>query len=103
MVRTSICALVLALIAMIAVSPAFAATNCATRDTVIERLAAGYGETRQSVALAANNVVVETFASLSTGTWTLTITQPGGSTCIVASGQSFELVTESLAKQGEKL
>jgi len=103
MVRTSICALVLALIAMIAVAPAFAATNCAPRETVIERLAEVYGETRQSVALATNNAVVETFASLSTGTWTITLTQPDGLTCIVASGQSFELVTESLAKQGEKL
>ena len=39
------------------------ARNCAPRDVVVERLASGYGETRQSVGLGANNAMVEVFAS----------------------------------------
>lgn len=70
--------------------------NCAPHQTVVERLAAGYGESRQSIALGANNTVVEVFASLETGSWTITVTSPGGPTCLVASGQAFEHVVEAL-------
>lgn len=79
-------------------APAFAqnAANCGNRTQVVERLAEGYGETRQSIGLGANNRVVEVFASLETGTWTITVTMPNGMTCLVASGQAFEAVSEDL-------
>ena len=64
--------------------------NCADRERVVERLASAYGESRQSIGLAPKNSVVEVFASLETGTWTITVTTPAGVTCLVASGQSFE-------------
>jgi hypothetical protein len=47
--------------------------NCADHAMVVERLASGYGETRQSIGLGADNTVVEVFASLDTGTWTITV------------------------------
>lgn len=70
--------------------------SCAPREKVIERLADGFGETRHSVGLGANNVVVETFASSETGTWTITVTMPTGMTCLVASGQAFETASVAL-------
>lgn len=70
--------------------------NCGPRDAVVERLAEGYGESRQSMGLGANNAVVEVFASEETGTWTITVTTPNGLTCLVASGQSFETLAEAL-------
>lgn len=75
-------------------------SNCAPREAVIERLAEGYGETRQSVGLGTNNAVVEVFASDETGSWTITVTAPGGLTCLVASGQSFEKLAEALPEKG---
>lgn len=71
--------------------------TCAMRQHVIERLASAYGETRQSVGLGANNQVVEVFASAATGTWTITVTTPNGLTCLVASGQAYEAVTDGTA------
>lgn len=70
---------------------------CAARDQVIERLASAYGETRQSIGLGTNNQVVEVFASLETGTWTITVTNPRGLTCLVASGRAFESLREAAA------
>ena len=69
---------------------------CAPHDVVVERLASGYGESRQAIALGANNSVVEVFASEESGSWTITVTMPGGPTCLVASGQAFEMVAEAL-------
>ncbi|MGO4914074.1 hypothetical protein [Pseudogemmobacter sp. W21_MBD1_M6] len=64
--------------------------RCADRAHVLSRLADAYGETRQSIGLASNNSVLETFASATTGTWTITVTSPDGTTCLVASGRAFE-------------
>lgn len=81
---------------MAAPSVAQPSGNCATRDRVVTRLAEGYGETRQSIGLGANNSIVEVFASSETGTWTITVTTPAGLTCLVASGQAFEAISEGL-------
>lgn len=77
--------------------------NCADRETVVDRLAEGYGESRQSMGMGANNSVIEIFASIETGTWTITVTLPNGQTCLVASGQSFERLDEELTPAGIRL
>jgi len=77
------------------------ARNCGQRDAVLSRLAEGYGESRQSMGLGANNAVMEVFASSETGSWTITVTMPNGLTCLVASGQSFEELVEALPENGD--
>ena len=77
--------------------------NCSSRDQVIERLATKYGESRQSIGMAPKGRVVEVFASLETGTWTITVTMPNGITCLVASGQSFENLSEPVEPAGIRL
>lgn len=83
-------------------APAAAQTarNCAPREVVVERLAGTYGESRQAMGLGANNAVVEVFASPESGTWTITVTLPSGVTCLMASGQAFETLVESLPPEG---
>lgn len=76
------------------------ARNCGPRELVVTRLAEGYGETRQSMGLGANNAVIEVFASEESGTWTITVTSPSGVTCLVASGQAFEELAEALPAKG---
>ena len=75
--------------------------NCGPRTVVVERLADGYGETRQSVGIGADNSMVEVFASETTGSWTILMTTPTGVTCLVASGQAFEEVAEALPAKGD--
>ncbi|SDX16389.1 hypothetical protein [Litoreibacter albidus] len=69
---------------------------CADRAAVITKLTGQFGETRRSIGLAANNGIVELHASSDTGTWTITVTHPNGMTCLVAAGNSFEVVEEQL-------
>ncbi|WP_353339939.1 hypothetical protein [Pelagimonas sp. KU-00592-HH] len=73
--------------------------NCAPRDVVLERLSDSYGETRQAIGLGANNAIVEVFAA-ETGSWTITVTFPNGATCLVASGQAYETLAETLPAKG---
>ena len=72
------------------------AQTCSDRETMVRHLAEGWGESRVSVALDAGNSMVEVFASAETGTWTLTVTRPGGPTCMIASGHAFEALAEPL-------
>ena len=74
--------------------------NCAPRESVVERLANDYGETRQSVGLA-DGGMVEIFAS-ATGSWSILVTTPDMMTCLVASGQSWEQVASVIEPQGDE-
>lgn len=78
-----------------------AQSACAPRDSVLERLTQSYGETRQSIGLGSNDALVEVFASPETGSWTITVTMPDGTTCLVASGQAFETLAEATPPKGK--
>ena len=78
-----------------------AAPQCAQRPQVIDILAQKYGETRRSIGIAANNTVMEVYASAETGSWTITVTMPDGVTCLMASGQGYEPVAGELPAKGD--
>ena len=80
---------------------AFAGSNCAGRDVVLHELASKYHETRHAIGIAAETAMMELFAAPDTGTWTITITTPDGTTCLIASGSGFEQVTEVLPAPGD--
>jgi len=77
------------------------AAQCADHATVVATLAQTYGETRQSIGLTDDNSVVEVFASLETGTWTITVTRPGGPTCLAAAGRAYQTMNEALPPAGQ--
>lgn len=83
--------------------PAYAQTQCGPRADVVERLADGYGEVAQSVAIAGSGRMAEVYANLDTGTWTWTVTTPQGLMCLVASGTSYEAVDDPVQPTGERL
>jgi hypothetical protein len=85
---------------ILATHAAHAAPQCGPRAAVLAHLATKFSETRQSVGLAANNMVMEVHASLETGSWTITVTSADGTTCLVASGQGYEAVAEDLPAKG---
>lgn len=87
---------------LIAAQHAFGqARNCADHAHVVARLAERYGESRQAIGLAANNSVMELFASPESGTWTLTVTIPGGQTCLVAAGEDFQTTAGAASGKDE--
>lgn len=75
--------------------------QCGPRALVMAQLADRFGETRRSMGIAANNMVMEMFASEASQSWTITVTTPQGQTCLVASGQGFETMVEELPAKGE--
>ncbi len=72
------------------------ARTCAPRDEMVKRLAGTYGETRHAIGLARQGAIMELFASDQTGSWTITVTLPDGTSCLIAAGRDYEAITEAL-------
>lgn len=86
MIRTA------AVLSIIVSAPALAQGPCAPHDDFARTLADRYGERLVSVALDAGGAVIEWWGNAETGSWTLTVTRPGGPTCLVSGGNAWELV-----------
>lgn len=84
-----------------ATGAATAGPPCAPRDQVLAQLAATYAESRRALGVSANNLVMEIFAAEGSGTWTITVTTPEGLTCLVASGEGFQPVSEDPPAKGD--
>lgn len=78
-----------------------AAAQCAPHDIVSADLSLKFGEQPSSMGLAQDNTVMELYSSADSGTWTITVTLPSGLTCLVASGQNFETVTQPQVAKGD--
>ncbi len=72
-------------------APAAAQMVCGKRVDIIRQLGEKYGETRRSMGLADGRGVVELYASEETGSWTILITSPQGTACLMAAGQAFQI------------
>jgi hypothetical protein len=103
MMQQMLFALSLGLAGMVmAVNAGFAqGAQCAARDTVMAHLTDTYGETRRGIGLAGQGAVMEVFAADATGTWTILMTLPNGTSCMIASGQGYEAVMDKLPAKGE--
>jgi hypothetical protein len=77
-----------------------ALANCAPREIVADRLASKYGEAVQNIGINDRGQLVEIFANIETGSWTVVQTSPGGPACVVAAGQGFQRVGQE-ATQGD--
>ena len=82
----------LALGFLTAADPGTAAAQmaCGQRDSIVSQLQERYGETRRAMGFQEGRGIVEVWASDETGTWTIVITTPQGTTCLVAAGEAFQ-------------
>lgn len=62
---------------------------CAPRDAVVAKLASGFGEQPVATGMTDDGGQLEVWMSPKTGTFTVLVSRPDGSTCIVSSGGDF--------------
>ncbi len=70
---------------------ALAQTVCTERQTFISKLGERHAENPRAIGLASNGTVLEILTSKQ-GSWTIIMTQPNGSACMVASGEYWEVL-----------
>ena len=74
---------------------------CGKRSAVVAQLESTHGERRVSLGIQQGKRVVETFANIETGTWTIITSTPAGVSCLIAAGQSFQLEAPAETEEGE--
>lgn len=72
-------------------SNASAQIVCKDRTTFLSYLGSSYSESPVAMGLANNGSVLEVLSSKGGGTWTIIVTQPSGVSCIVASGEAWDV------------
>lgn len=82
--------LILGLIAIFAALPAFA-QSCPARDVLARALEDTYEEVPRMQAMTSGGDLLEIFAAPS-GSWTATISKPGGRSCPIASGHGLDVI-----------
>ena len=70
--------------------PAAAQSLCGQRADMINGLDGTYSETPSSMGLSNNGGVVEVLTSPEGKTWTIIITLPNGTSCLIAAGENWE-------------
>jgi hypothetical protein len=99
-VGASILAITMMLVIWATSSPAAAQSVCTTRSAVAERLAGDHAEAPVAAGLAASGEVVEVFTSDDGATWTIILTRPGGTSCLVAAGEAWMTLPAKVAAKG---
>lgn len=72
--------------------------NCSSRANVLKQLSSKYSESPTAIGLAKNGGVVEVLTSTEGGTWTIIVTMPDGTSCMVAAGQDWETLPKIAAR-----
>jgi hypothetical protein len=62
--------------------------TCGERRKVTNALKQEYSEVQESIGISNNGALVEVFTS-STGTFTITLTVPNGTTCVISAGENW--------------
>ncbi len=86
------------MLAALAMPAAARAEQCAARAQALASLTERHGETRRGIGLESRGTVVEVFAA-EAGGWTILVTRPDGTSCVVASGTGYEDLAEALPPQ----
>jgi hypothetical protein len=82
-------------------APASGSPLCASRPEILKQLSNRFKEAPVALGLAKNGSVVEVLTSDDGETWTIMISQPNGSSCLVATGEGWEELKRVGAK-GER-
>jgi hypothetical protein len=103
-VRRAACSMLgLALIAGLSITffstEATAEPGCGERQDVLTKLADRYKETPIGFGLATTGVLIELLRSETQNTWSLIVTTPKGTSCILAAGEDWQAIKSMMISQ----
>ena len=83
--------LVAAALAPALVSSASAQARCGPRAEIVKTLGETFKEAPIGIGITQPGQVIELFAS-SSGSWTMVVTNPNGTSCLIAAGENWDMV-----------
>jgi hypothetical protein len=80
----------------LATSAAAAQTRCAVHADIVAELGKRYAETRSAWGLTNQGRLLELYRTEDGATWTLLLTHPNGTSCLIGAGEGWMDVIETL-------
>ncbi len=77
---------------------AMAQSACSPRAEVIGHLAKKYGEAPVAIGVTNKGGLVEVLTTIDGGTWTIIVSMPNGTSCLVAAGEGWRTKTYDKSK-----
>jgi hypothetical protein len=75
--------------------------TCMLTEELPSFLKEQFEEMPMARGVSEDGVLVTMFAATASSTWTITLTDPSGVSCILVAGTGFELTPEALARQSD--
>jgi len=75
---------------VLASSAAAAEVPCGQRDQLVEWLAVKYEEQPVASGISSKGSLIEVLSSVDGTTWTILLTAPNGTSCVVDTGQAWQ-------------
>ncbi len=92
-------ALVLAAVAAMTAGGAWGGQpRCDARNVIIDHLERAYGEVVRQRGVTFKGTILEVLTSADGETWSIVITSPGGTACLVSAGEGWQSLN---VKEGE--
>jgi len=80
-------------LAVLLAAPSMAAPrDCGARSDILKSLAEKFHESPVALGVDSNGVLVEVLASDSGATWTILLSRPDGLSCMVATGEEWQVL-----------
>lgn len=68
------------------------ALECAPYAEVVTVLSERYGETLQTIGVDGGGNLVAVWTNSGTGSWSITVSEPDMTTCLIGAGNAFEAI-----------
>ncbi len=73
---------------------------CGTRSELVDKLKNQYSERPVATGLATNGGIIEVLASPTGNSWTIVLTMPNGTSCLIAAGENWETAAKLASGKG---
>jgi hypothetical protein len=71
---------------------------CSQRDDVLAQLGSKYKEAPSAAGIANNGGLIEVLTSDEGKTWTIILSMPNGTSCLLAAGENWQSVENTVAQ-----
>ena len=88
---------------LVIVNPAWGQASCLPRSEALALLAKEYSEIPTSIGVTNKGSLIEVLTSAGGATWTILVSQPNGTSCMVAAGEGWRTMLRDDSKSEPRI
>ena len=85
------------------VNPSWGQASCLPRSEALAQLAKKYGEVQVAIGVTNKGGLIEVLTSSGGNTWTILVSNPNGTSCLVAAGEGWRTMPRDDSKSEPRI